>query len=82
MKNLNANAIALHSSKLTVSYKAAKNLNEFLQHLPDVVIVTSPDFNISSVNHAAEVFFGYPASYFIGTALESTIEFSFRNTSR
>lgn len=82
MKNLNANAIDLHSSKLTVSYKAAKNLNEFLQHLPDVVIVTSPDFNISSVNHAAEVFFGYPASYFIGTALESTIEFSFRNTSR
>jgi PAS domain S-box-containing protein len=82
MNKLNAIATDLQQSKLSVSYKAPINLNEFLQQLPDVVIVTSPEFIIKSFNHAAESFFGQPASHFIGTVLESSVKFEFRHESR
>lgn len=82
MNHLNAIATDLQRSKLTVSYKASHNLNEFLQQLPDVVIVTSPEFIIKSFNHTAEAFFGQPASNFIGTVLETSVRFEFRHQKR
>ncbi len=68
---------------LTVSYKASyTSLDSFLKNLPDVVIITDPNFIIRAFNHAAETFFGLPASHFIGTVLEEHINFYFRHTTR
>ena len=69
-------------SKLTVSYKAASSLDDFLQNLPDVVVITDTNFTIKAFNHAGEAFFGHPASYFIGTVLEKYINFQFRHTTK
>ena len=68
--------------QLTVGYKAPYSLDLFLQNLPDVVIITDPEFVIKAFNHAAETFFGLPASHFIGSYLRKTVKFKFRNTSR
>ena len=67
---------------LTVGYKASHSFDLFLQNLPDVVIITDPDFVIKAFNHAAETFFGLPASHFIGSYLRKTVKFKFRTTSR
>ena len=67
---------------LSIGYKAPQSLDLFLQNLPDVVIITDPDFVIKAFNHAAETFFGLPASHFIGSFLRQTVKFKFRNTSR
>lgn len=82
MKELNSLRAKLPEAKLTVSYKAPASLDVFLSGLPDAVIVTDPHFIIKGFNHAAESFFGHPASYYIGTVLEKFIAFEFRNTSR
>ncbi len=82
MNQLHAIATHLQRNHLTVSYKAPNTLNEFLLHLPDVVIVTSPEFIIKSINHAAESFFGVQAAHFIGTVLEQSVQFEFRHQKR
>ena len=69
-------------SALTVGYKAPQSLDVFLQNLPDVVIITDPEFVIKAFNHAAETFFGLPASYFIGSNLRKTVKFKFRKITR
>ncbi len=70
------------ASALSVSYKAPNPLDLFLQNLPDVVIITDPHFVIKAFNHAAETFFDQPASHFIGTVLEQSVNFEFRSTTR
>jgi len=67
------------NNHLKVSYKAPYALHSFLQQLPDAVIVTSPEFVIRSINHAAELFLEAPASQFIGQLLNGAINFSFRH---
>ncbi|MEO6668436.1 MAG: PAS domain S-box protein [Ferruginibacter sp.] len=82
MKERNMLRVVSPDAKLTVSYKAPSTLDGFLKHLPDAVIITDPGFIIKAFNHSAEVFFGMPASRFIGTLLGDSIDFDFRNTSR
>ena len=82
MKDLNSLRAILPDAKLTVSYKAPAQLDVFLSSLPDAVIITDPHFIIKGFNHAAESFFGHPASYYIGTVLEKFIAFEFRHTSK
>lgn len=83
MKETNSLRAVISDPKLTVSYKASPaSLNSFLNNLPDAVIVTDPDFIIKAFNHAAETFFGLPASHFIGTVLEEYIDFYFRHTTK
>ncbi|MEO8769545.1 MAG: PAS domain S-box protein [Ferruginibacter sp.] len=78
MKEPNMLRAIVPDAKLTVSYKAASALDAFLKNLPDAVIITDPNFIIKAFNHAAEVFFGMPASHFIGTILGDSIDFDFR----
>ncbi|MEO7523373.1 MAG: PAS domain S-box protein [Ferruginibacter sp.] len=80
MKEPNTLRALEHEHKLTVSYKAAATLDSFLKNLPDVVIITDPNFIIKAFNHAGESFFGLPASHFIGHVLAESIDFEFRNT--
>ena len=80
MKEQNMLRAIVPDAKLTVSYKAPSTLDAFLKNLPDAVIITDPNFIIKAFNHAAEVFFGLPASHFIGTILGDSIDFEFRNT--
>lgn len=83
MKEPNSLRAIFSDRKLTVSYKATPaSFNSFLNNLPDAVIVTNPEFIIKAFNHAAETFFGLPASHFIDTVLEEHIHFYFRHTTR
>ncbi len=82
MKEVNSLRAKLPDAQLTVSYKAPASLDVFLSSLPDAVIITDPHFIIKGFNHAAESFFGHPASYYIGTVLEKFISFEFRHTSK
>ncbi|MBS1744339.1 MAG: PAS domain S-box protein [Bacteroidetes bacterium] len=83
MKEANSLRAIVSDPKLKVSYKATPaSLNSFLNNLPDAVIITDPEFIIKAFNHAAETFFGLPASHFIGTVLEEHINFRFRYTSK
>jgi PAS domain S-box-containing protein len=83
MKEQNSLRAIISDPRLTVSYKAAPaSFNSFLNNLPDAVIITDPDFTIKAFNHAAETFFGLPASHFIGTVLEEHINFHFRHTTK
>lgn len=82
MKDHNMLRAVAHDPMLKVSYKAPSSLNGFLHNLPDAVIITGPDFIIKAFNHAAETFFGLPASHFIGSVLEEHINFRFRYTTK
>src|SRR6476661_2676078 len=83
MKDSNPARPLFANPPLKVSYKAGSfSLDSFLKNLPDAVIITDPAFVIKAFNHAAETFFGLPASHFIGTVLEEHIDFNFRHTSK
>lgn len=66
---------------LKVSYKAA-NAESFSRNMADVVIVTDPGFVITSINRAGELYFGQPASFYVGSHLEDSIDFTFRHCCR
>ena len=49
-------------STLTVSHKAAAEINDLLHHLPDAVIITDLIFNVTGWNDAAEKLHGLPGA--------------------
>ncbi|HET6768715.1 MAG TPA: PAS domain S-box protein, partial [Chitinophagaceae bacterium] len=49
-------------SALTVSHKAAAELNDFLHHLPDAVIITDLTYIVTEWNDAAEKLHGLPGA--------------------
>ena len=61
---MKTNSPAKKSSKpaLSVSHKAATELSELLHHLPDALIITDLNFNITGWNDAAEKLHGLPGA--------------------
>lgn len=80
MTNLATKLIDTSESKLSVIYKSSFRISDLLNSLPEAVITTDPNFNITGLNPVAETIYGFPLSEAIGKSLFEFIRFEFIGT--
>lgn len=62
-------AALINSPLLTISYKSPELLNDLLLSLPDAVIITDSNFNVTGLNTSAEAVYGLPLKEALGNSL-------------
>lgn len=62
-------AALINSPLLTISYKSPELLNDLLLSLPDAVIITDSNFNVTGLNTSAEAVYGMPLKEALGNSL-------------
>ncbi len=69
MNNQAAKRELIAGPLLSVSYKSPALLGDFLNSLPEAVIITDPNFYITGLNPAAESIYGSPIKEIMGKSL-------------